>query len=366
MNRKILVSDLKRHTTQLRDELIAAATSVVDSGWFVHGNACTAFEREFAGFCGVKHGIGVANGTDALELALRALEVRRGSRVATVANAGFYTSTAALAIGAVPVYVDVDAETHLMDLDRLARLVEQRAVDVVVITHLYGLMHDMDAVRKICDGKGIKVLEDCAQAHGARRHGRRAGSIGDAATFSFYPTKNLGAIGDGGMVTTNNDDIAHRVRTLRQYGWESKYRVGTAGGRNSRLDELQAAILSVKLPRLDGWNARRRAIAAHYSANIRNPDVALPPARGEEYVGHLYVVQTDDRAKLQARLSEAGIATDVHYPVPDHLQPVHGSAHPVATLGVTEALAGRILSLPIYPELTDEEVDYITGAVNSR
>jgi dTDP-4-amino-4,6-dideoxygalactose transaminase len=366
MNRKILVSDLKRHTAQLRDELIAAATSVVDSGWFVHGNACTGFEREFAEFCGAKHGIGVANGTDALELALRALDVRPGSRVATVANAGFYTSTATLAIGAVPVYVDVNAETHLMDLDRLSRLVDSDPVDVVVITHLYGLMHDMDAVRKICDPKGIKVLEDCAQAHGARRRGRRAGSIGDAATFSFYPTKNLGAIGDGGMVTTNSDDVAHRVRTLRQYGWESKYRVGTPGGRNSRLDEMQAAVLSVKLRHLDEWNARRRAIAVHYSEDIRNPEVVLPPARGEEYVGHLYVVQTDDRAKLQARLGEAGIATDVHYPVPDHLQPVHSNALSGALLDVTENLAGRILSLPIYPELTDEEVDYIIGVVNSR
>jgi dTDP-4-amino-4,6-dideoxygalactose transaminase len=364
MSGKILVSDLHRQTSALRQDVLAAMTAVLDSAWFVHGKSCTGFEARFAEYCGTSQCVGVANGTDALEIGLRAIGVTSGSRVATVANAGFYTSTALLAIGAQPVYIDVDPQTMLMDLRQLAHVLESRDLTAVVITHLYGLMHDMPAVRALCDAKGVRVLEDCAQAHGAVNASGKAGSFGHAATFSFYPTKNLGAIGDGGAITTNDADIAARARALRQYGWDKKYHVAHTGGRNSRLDEMQAAILTVKLPHLDAWNDRRRAIAARYTEHIKNPRVTCPPVRGAEYVGHLYVMQCDDREGLRAHLDKAGIATDIHYPVPDHQQAAVRQDGQEPSLPVTERLARQLLTIPLYPELTDPEVDRIVQAIN--
>jgi dTDP-3-amino-2,3,6-trideoxy-4-keto-D-glucose/dTDP-3-amino-3,4,6-trideoxy-alpha-D-glucose/dTDP-2,6-dideoxy-D-kanosamine transaminase len=224
---------------------------------------------------------GVANGTDALEFALRGVGVTAGSRVATVANAGFYTSTARLAIGAAPVFVDVEPNTHLMDLDALQSVLAER-IDAVVVTHLYGLLHDMAHLLRITDARGVPVIEDCAQAHGAIRGGKKADSFGQAAAFSFYPTKNLGAVGDAGAVVTNDTSVATRIQLLRQYGWAPKYHVTLDGARNSRLDKMQAAVLLAKLPHLDRWNARRE--------------------------------------KLRAHLAAAGILTDIHFPVPDHRQ----------------------------------------------
>jgi len=365
MSRKILVNDLYRHTTSVRDEVIAAMTQVVDSAWFVHGKACAAFEQAFAEYCGTAHCAGVANGTDALELGLRGIGVTSGTRVATVANASFYTATALFAIGAHPVFIDVDATTQLMDLGHLREALDREPVDAVVVTHLYGLMHDMQAVMEICRPRGVRVLEDCAQAHGARRGGQRAGSWGDAATFSFYPTKNLGAIGDGGAVVTNDAGVADRVRLLRQYGWTKKYEVGVLGARNSRLDELQAAVLLAKLPHLDGWNARRRDIASRYSEGINHPRIQVPPRRGDEYVAHLFVIRCEDRESLKGHLAGAGVATDIHYPVPDHRQPAIASLADWPALPVTEALASNVLTLPLYPELSDDEVTEVIQAVNA-
>jgi dTDP-4-amino-4,6-dideoxygalactose transaminase len=365
MDGRILVSDLHGQTSALRGDILTAIHAVVDSGWFVHGKACSGFEQKFAEYCAVEHCIGVANGTEALEIGLRALGVERGSTVATVANAGFYTSTALLAIGARPAFVDVDPETMLMDIDHLAMVMEEIQLSAVVVTHLYGLMHDMEAIRTLCDQKNVRVLEDCAQAHGARRNGKRAGSVGHAATFSFYPTKNLGAIGDGGAIVTRDGDVAARARLLRQYGWDRKYHVVEQGARNSRLDEMQAAILAVKLPHLDGWNTRRREIAGHYTDHIRHARVTCPPHHGEEYVAHLYVLQCEDRDGLRAHLDKAGIASDVHYPVPDHLQPALSRTDKWPSLPVTERLAERALTIPMYPELNNEEVHRIVQAVNA-
>jgi dTDP-4-amino-4,6-dideoxygalactose transaminase len=226
------------------------------------------------------------------------------------------------------------------------------------------MMHDMDAVMSLAQRTGVAVIEDCAQAHGARRGVRRAGSFGDAATFSFYPTKNLGAIGDGGAITTRNSDIAERARRLRQYGWGSKYRVETSGARNSRLDELQAAVLRGKLPQLDAWNDRRREIATLYSRLIHHPRVTTPPVMAEDYVGHLYVVEADSREALRQHLLDAGIASDVHYPIPDHLQPIL-SDRAWRSLPATEEAARRVLTLPCFPELTDAEVESVAHCVNS-
>lgn len=362
---RIAVNDLRRHAITTEATVRTSAERVLSSGWYVLGKEVEAFEREFAEYCGVGHCVGVASGTDAIELGLRALGVGRGSRVATVANAGFYTTTALMALGAEPVFVDVERETKLMDLAHLKQILGETTLDAVVVTHLFGLLHDMEPVLDLTARAGVPVFEDCAQAHGARRGGRAAGSFGAAASFSFYPTKNLGALGDGGAVVTGSADVAQSVRRLRQYGWGSRYRAEIKGGRNSRLDEMQAAILRAKLPLLDGWNRRRRDIATRYSREIGNPRVDRPPVHGEEYVGHLYVVVSDDREALRAHLAEASILTDVHYPLPDHRQPVLAAHGGRTGLPVTDDLSAAILTLPCYPELSDEEVTRVISRVNS-
>ncbi len=343
----------------------AGVERVLRSGWYILGEDGAAFEREFAAYCGADHCVGVANGTDAIELALRALGIRPGSRVASVANAGAYTTTALLALGAEPVFVDVDRDSRLMDLAHLRQVITQGGVDAVVVTHLFGLLHDMQAVLEITGPSGVPVLEDCAQAHGARRDGRRAGGFGAAAAFSFYPTKNLGALGDGGAVVTGSAEVAERVRRLRQYGWETKYRATVRGGRNSRLDELQAAVLRAKLAFLDEWNERRRRIATRYSTEIKHPRVGCPAVHGEEFVAHLYVVTTDDRDGLRRHLADAGIRTDVHYPVPDHRQPCLTEFRERSRLPVTDELASAVLTLPCFPELSEDEVTRVISCVNA-
>jgi dTDP-4-amino-4,6-dideoxygalactose transaminase len=358
------INDLKRHAVSTAAVVREAVDRVLESGWYVLGRENEAFEEEFAQFCGASHCIGVANGTDALELGLRALSVREGSRVVTVANAGYYTATALGAIGAIPVYADIDGKTRLMDLNHLADLIAAGGIDAVVITHLFGLLHDMEAVLRITDPAGIPVLEDCAQAHGASRGGRSAGSFGAAASFSFYPTKNLGALGDGGAVVTQDANVAQSIRRLRQYGWEAKYKVSTSGARNSRLDEMQAAVLRAKLPFVESWNSRRREIATRYSTEIKSPRVNCPQVLGEEYVGHLYVVTCDDRQSLSQHLSIAGIGTDIHYPIPDHRQAAVSQAFSSVHLPITEVLAGKILTIPCYPELLDHEVTRVIAAIN--
>jgi aminotransferase EvaB len=361
----IMMNDLERHWNGSRAYVEPAINRVLARAWYVLGEECRSFEAEFADFCGASHCIGVGNGTDALELALRALGIGRGDRVATVANAGYYASAALFQLDAVPVYVDVDPTTRLMDLERLEEGLQLGDVKCVIVTHLYGLLHDMQAVRAIADRYGARVLEDCAQAHGAERGGVRAGAASDVAAFSFYPTKNLGALGDGGAIVTSDDVVGERARKLRQYGWTKKYENEIPGGRNSRLDELQAAVLRAKLPILSAWNARRRAIAQRYTDLIVNDRVVMPGNIGPEHVFHLFVVETDERESLRAHLMARGIGSEVHYPIPDHRQrAAFGSLSSTLKLPVTERLCGRVLSLPCYPEMTDDEAGAVATAVN--
>lgn len=357
------INDLHVHNHSLADALHAAALRVIDSGWYAMGPEVGHFEQAFAQHCGAKQAIGVANGTDALELALRAVGVQAGDEVITVANAGFYSSTAILAIGAVPVYADIHDDTLLLDPDAARQVITPRA-RAMVVTHLFGQLADMPRMLDLARTHGIALVEDCAQAHGAERDGHRAGSFGDAAAFSFFPTKNLGALGDGGAVTTSRDDVANTVRSLRQYGWSSKYTVEQTGARNSRLDELQAALLAVKLSHLDSWNRRRREIAARYAARIRHPLVTLPSIHDKDHVAHLYVIRTAQRQSLQAHLHANGIASDIHYPILDYRQPAVANRYGNVSLPVSERCVQDILTLPCYPELRTEEVDAIADGVN--
>jgi len=362
----VALNDLLRQTTAMQSELAAAVNRVLSSGWYILGRECAAFESEFAAYCGVAHCISVANGTDALELALRSLGIGPGGTVATVANAGGYSTTAIRAVGAEPLYIDIDPDTMSMSAaDLAARLTP--AVRAVIATHLYGRMADTPALEAITRAAGVPLVEDCAQAHGAAIGGRKAGSWGALACFSFYPTKNLGALGDGGAITTDDGQLAQRLRRLRQYGWTGKYQCSEYG-RNSRMDEMQAAILRVKLPHLNRWNARRREIAATYSAALAASGVECPRDFGESYVAHLYVIRSGERDRVRAALKACGIATDIHYPVPDHLQEAARGARgatlaAAARLPVTERAASEILTLPCYAELTDVEVAAVVGAL---
>lgn len=363
MGSLIPFGDLKRQHNVLRAELEAATVRVLASGWYILGPEVRAFEEAFAAFCTARFCIGVANGTEALHLALAALGVGPGDEVVTVANASVYQAITILAVGARPVFVDVDERSHTMDPTALESAITPRTRAIMPV-HLYGRMADMDAILKIAGRHGIPVVEDCAQAHGATLGGRVAGSLGVLGCFSFYPTKNLGALGDGGAVVTSDAALAEKLRRLRQYGWERKYYTRDPGGLNSRLDELQAALLTVKLPHLPAWNARRRAIAARYQERLADTGLILPAAPPDgEHVYHLYVVRAAGRDVVQARLQERGIGTDVHYPLPTHMQPVYTSFAPPGGLPVTERLAREVVSLPMYPELTDDEIDAVAAAV---
>lgn len=342
----------------VEDALRAAIERVLSSRHYVLGREVDAFEHAFAAYCGTRHCVGVANGTDALELGLRALGIGRGARVATVANAGYYTCTALDAIGALPVFVDVDA-TLTMSSDALARVVAD--VDAVVVTHLYGRLAAIETLSEVAARHGKPLVEDCAQAHGAARDARRAGSFGTLGCFSFYPTKNLGALGDGGAIVTSDDTIAETLRQLRQYGWGRKYDVTRTGGRNSRLDELQAAVLHAKLPRLDTWNAQRRAIAARYRSGLDDCGILLPDAHAGADVAHLFVVRHPARDALRSTLASSGIGSEVHYPIPDHRQRVR--TDPAPALPMTEAACAQVLTLPCFPGLAASDADRVVAAV---
>lgn len=361
----ILINDLSAHSKALRDSIDTALNRVVSRGWFVLGPEVTTFEAQFAQYIGVAKSVSLANGTDALELALRAIGIGKDDLVATVANAGMYTTTALIAIGATPLFMDVDQDSRTTTLQECERALGA-GVKAIVVTHLYGrAAPDIKAIATLCARHQIPLIEDCAQAHGAKVDGKMVGSFGDIACFSFYPTKNLGALGDGGAVATNNVQLAETVARLRQYGWSSKYEVTLGNARNSRLDEMQAAILREFLPLLDSWNERRREIATRYAASIKNPAVKLPEFNGEDYVGHLYVIETVNPESLRAHLKTNQIASEVHYPIPDYKQPVFGEQFANIQLPNTEKLAGSILTLPCYPELADEDVSKVAEAVNA-
>lgn len=360
---KVPFNDLSRGMTRDRTELLEATERVLDSGYAIHGAEHAAFERELAAYLGVREAVGVATGTDALELAIKAVMPEGRTRVLTAGNAGAYTSTATVRAGFEPVYADVDPETLCLSVDSVADHLE--GVGVIVVTHLYGRLGDAVALRALCDRKEIALVEDCAQAIGATRDGRHAGSVGHAGTISFYPTKNLGAIGDGGAVVTDDENIARRLRMLRQYGWETKYRATLPGGTNSRLDELQAAFLRVRLRSIDALNARRREIVERYRQAAEATSLVVLPADGPHHAAHLAIARSTQRDEVRAHLAAAGIATDVHFPIPDWEQPAFARFAPDGQLGETVSACSEVLSLPLFPELTDDEVEFVCAALRS-
>lgn len=358
------INNLAAKLSKFHEQINAAVQRVITSGWVVLGPEVKSFEAAFAAYIGAAHCVSVANGTDAIELALKAIGVKRGDQVATVANSGMYTTTSMLALGAVPIFMDVALDTQLVTLAEVQKAINSGA-SAVVVTHLYGLaIPEIHEIAQLCVEQGVPLIEDCAQAHGALKHGKRVGTFGDAASFSFYPTKNLGALGDGGAVITNNETIAQSLTQLRQYGWSSKYRVELGGARNSRLDEIQAAILFELLPYLDDSNEQRRVITDRYAAEITHASIVHPASSGDASVGHLYVVRSKARDALQQYLREHNIASDVHYPIPDYKQPVFGDHYADYSLPNTERLACEILTLPCYPEMTEDEVSAVIAAIN--
>jgi dTDP-4-amino-4,6-dideoxygalactose transaminase len=351
----ILCSNPREQYLAHRGEIDAAIDNVLTNGRYILGPEVEAFEKEFAEYCGVKHAVGVGSGTEALHIALAAMGITNGVEVITTAHTAVATASAIRLCGATPVFVDIDPKTWTLD----PRLIEEAITPktkAIVPVHIYGQPADLAPILAL----GVPVLEDCAQAHGAKYGGRRVGSMGVLGAFSFYPTKNLGAIGDGGAVVTDSDDLAHRMRLLREYGWAERY-ISSSDGWNSRLDELQAAILRVKLRHLDDDNARRRAIAKKYDEALAGSNVITPAKRDDvEHVYHLYVVTTDRRDELQQHLRDRGIGALVHYPVAVHKQPAYATND---SLPNTERAARTVLSLPMYPELTDDDQEQVIRAV---
>ncbi len=353
-------NDLRRAADRV--QALAALERVARSGRYLLGEETRDFERELAGYLGAAHAVCVGSGTDALELALAALVRTPGAEVVCAANAGGYGTIAARRRNLTVRFADVEDGSLLLTPETVERALTPRT-QVVIVTHLYGKMAPVAEIYDLCHAQGVRVLEDCAQAAGARSGGRRAGSIGDASAFSFYPTKNLGAMGDGGAIVTSEEEIAGRARRLAQYGWSEKYRIEEDGGVNSRMDELQAAVLRTRLDGLDRSNARRRAIARQYAEALCSSTVRFTHRGGEDYVAHLAVVRSTERTRLAAELGARGVATAIHYPIPDHRQPAIGL--PEVTLPVTEAAAEQVLSLPCFPQLEDGEVQRVCAALRA-
>jgi dTDP-4-amino-4,6-dideoxygalactose transaminase len=354
--------DLKAAYVELQGKLDSAALEVLSSGWYVLGPQVRAFEDEFAAWLGVPDAVGVASGTDALLLALRACQVGPGDEVIVPSHTAVATVAAVELAGARPVFADIQIDTFTLDPDAVAAALTPRTRAIVAV-HLYGQAADLDALAALARRHGLALVEDCAQAHGARCQDRMAGTVGDIAAFSFYPTKNLGAVGDGGLVASHRPELLERVRSLRQYGWRERY-ISDEPGYNSRLDELQAALLRVKLRRLDGWNQQRQALAARYDELLAGSAVSMPfVAPGNQHVYHLYVVRSPQRDALQAHLTERGIGSAIHYPVPVHLQPAYRHLAPAGSLPVTERAAAEILSLPLYPQLPEEHVEQVARSI---
>ena len=350
---------------ELKSEIDAAVARVLESGWYILGPEVEAFESEWAVFCEASEAVGVANGLDALTLALRALDVGPGDEVIVPSNTYIATWLAVSAVGALPVPVEPDPATHNIDPARIEAALTP-ATRALMPVHLYGQPADLDPILALAQQHGLSVVEDAAQAHGARYKGRRIGAHGDVVCWSFYPGKNLGALGDGGAVTTNRADLADRIRVLRNYGSRVKY-INEVQGLNSRLDPLQAAVLRVKLAHLDSWNERRRTIAAAYADGLKAGG-PIPPhvPNWAEPVWHLYVVRSPDRDGLQQQLTAAGIATLIHYPIPPHMQQAYSNlALAPGALPIARQLAGEVLSLPIWPQLSDADVYGVIGEVQS-
>lgn len=358
--------DLKKPHQDLRDELTSAFHAVLDSGWFIQGQQLIDFENEYAAYCGSKHCVGVGNGLDALHLILRAYGIGEGDEVIVPSNTYIATWLAASFAGATPVPVEPDPQTYNIDPRLIEAAITPRTKAIMAV-HLYGQTADMEPINAIAKKYGIKVIEDAAQAQGALYRDKRAGALGDAAGHSFYPGKNFGALGDAGAVTTDDDELAHKLRVLRNYGSQIKYK-NEVKGFNSRLDELQAALLRVKLPKLDAWNQQRRTLAAVYLEELRDiPNLILPSvAEHNEHVWHVFVVMHPQRDALQKHLQAAGIGTVIHYPIPPHLQEAYAELNlSEGRFPISERIHQQVISLPLDPYLSVEQVKQVAAAVKS-
>lgn len=358
----IPVANPRLKALKYKREILRAFESVIESGNYILSKEVNMFEKEFADFVGVKYSIGLANGTDAIALALKSVGVRPGDEVITVSHSAVATVAAIEAISAVPVLVDIDPTTRCMNPELLPELISSKT-KVILPVHIYGQPASMKDIINIANKYGIKVVEDCAQAHGAEIEGKKVGSFGNAAAFSFYPTKNLGGIGDGGAAVTNSSETAQFLNEVRQYGWHERY-ISSFAGNNSRLDELQASILRIFLKNLNEDNQRRIEIARLYDSVIDGEIIKAPPnLSGTKSVYHLYVVETEYRDELSKHLNNSGIGTGLHYPLPIHLQPAYRRIKGANRLQKTEKLYKRILSLPMYPELTNSEVEKVQSSL---
>ena len=347
-----------------KEEIDTAISSVLTKGNYILGDEVKSFEQEFSDFIGVDYGIGVGNGTDALLVALKACGVGPEDEVITVSHTAVATATSIVMSGAKPVLVDIEPNFYSIDLSKLESAITEKT-KAIILVHLYGCPAEIENIKKITKKHNIFLIEDCAQAHGAVYKDSKVGSFGDLSCFSFYPTKNLGAIGDGGMVLTKDDSLAERCFELREYGWKERYSSSTFGW-NTRLDEIQAAILRVKLKYLDIDNKKRKRIAQMYKELLDDSIIELPKERKESsHVYHLFVIQSDNRDSLMEYLHQKDIFVNIHYPLPIHLQPFYKSILQTKELKITESIAKKILSLPMYPELLDEEVEEVSAAVNN-
>lgn len=362
-DKKIPFCDLKRQYLCLKDEIGVEVERVLSSGWYILGKEVESFEKEFSAYCGCPFGIGVGSGTEALHIALLACGINPGDEVITVANAGVPMVVAITLAGALPVFVDINPDTCNIDGSKIEEKITDRTKAILPV-HLYGQCADMDPVLDIAKKHGLRVIEDACQAHGASYKGRKAGSMGDMGCFSFYPTKNLGGYGDGGMIVTNNETLAKRSMMLRDYGQIQRYHHEIRGF-NSRLDEIQAAVLKIKLRRLDKWNDRRVKIAQTYGKNIANKAILKPVKIKENFhVYHLYVITCGCRDRLQSYLGNNGIQTLIHYPVAVYRQKAYAEFESRGDCEITGRYSEMVLSLPLYPEMEDEEVFYVCDTIN--
>lgn len=362
----ILMNDFKMEPEDLRVAELAALDRVLRSGWYVLGNEAKAFEAKWAERCGIAHAVGVGNGMDAIEIGLRALGIGEGDEVVTTSLTAFATVLAIIRAGATPVLADIQSGTALLDPASVERCITSRT-KAVLLVHLYGQVREMERWSALCDEHGVALLEDCAQSHLARWHGTVAGGFGRFGAYSFYPTKNLGALGDAGALVSSDGELAHRASVLRNYGQDVRYH-HTELGLNSRLDELQAALLQVRLGRLDEFTERRRAIAKAYRERIRNTRIGLldPPIQIESHVYHLFVVTCDERDRLAQYLKSGGVETYVHYPVPVHFQtPSKGLRRDPNGLSVAESHAAKCISIPCHPQMTESDVSTLVDIINA-
>ncbi len=357
--------ELKRNYQQHRENIDAAVSRVLSSGWYLFGKELEQFEKHFSEYCGVQYGIGVASGTEAIQIALEACGIGSGDEVLTTSNTCVPTITGIELSGAKCIFVDIDPDTYTMDPQQIEKRVTLKTKAIVVV-HLYGQCANMKEIQHIAQKNNLKIIEDCAQAHGSFHNGKHAGSFGDAGAFSFYPTKNLGTLGDAGMVVTNNEMIAERARKLRNYGQNEKYH-HSIKGMNSRMDEIQAAILNAKLPFLNQWIERRHQIATRYITALQDLEIHLPyTPKSNKHSYHLFVIRIKNRNRFREHLTQWDVQTEIHYPIPVHRQPAYKEyLDQDSYLPVTDAQANELVSLPLYPELTDSEVDYVIGSIRA-